>query len=485
MKLLKKIKPFLLSTDSTITCVLLFSFILVGMKKYEPGGNLDTIWYAAIARNISQSGNFFHFFISKYYLNPIYDHMPLTYWITASMFNLFGISDFVARLYPMICSFLSYVGVYLTGHILGGPARGLAAIVCLGLCFEFTKWNGSLMHDVPLALYLLAATYFFIRAKKSPHFFYLSSFFFVLGVWTKGPIIFCLPLGMFLNMIIYRDAHFLRSRHFISSFFLALFLLSILYWKPFLFEGRNYYSIFIDYKRSYLTGSPIPMGGVWTYLLEFTKKAPIPLALFIFGCFKGNRSKEQNLLSCILFSLVVPLSFASVKFPHYMIPAYPLLALIASEPLTDWFKKNHNSICSALNTLGVLALIVMIFFPIKITGKRSKETLNLVNLMKFDTRLKEKKSYFLGTWETDMAIFQTMKFYGNIDLIPISKNDSSCPDFNNSQVIIPINELPLKFCEKSIVIQDCLAKNTKYCLITGRNTTQWELPTADFPHEIY
>jgi hypothetical protein len=105
--------------------------------------------------------------------------------------------------------------------------------------------------------------------------------------------------------------------------------------------------------------------------------------------------------------------------------------------------------------------------------------------MKFDTRLKEKKSFFLGTWETDMAIFQTMKFYGNIDLIPISKNESSCPDFDNSQIIIPINELPLTFCKKSIVIQDCLAKNTKYCLITGRNTTQWELPTVNFPHELY
>jgi 4-amino-4-deoxy-L-arabinose transferase-like glycosyltransferase len=456
------------------------------MKKYEPGGNLDTIWYAAIARNISQSGNFFRFFISKYYLNPIYDHMPLTSWITAFMFNLFGISDFVARLYPMVCSFLTYLVLYLTGCLLGGQARGLAALVCLGLCFEFTKWNGSLMHDVPLAFYLLASAYSFIHWRKNKRsVFYLSSLFFVLGVWTKGPIIFCLPLGLFLHTIIYKDLQFLRSRYFVLSFILSLFLLSILCWKPFYFEGRNYYSIFMDSKRSYLMGSTVPMGGVFTYLLEFLKKASIPLAFFVFGCFKRNRSNEQNLLICILVSLVVPLSLASVKFPHYMIPAYPILALIASEPLTDWFKKHQNSVCSALNTLSILTLMAMIFFPIKITGKRTKETLNLVNLMKFDTRLKEKKSFFLGTWETDMAIFQTMKFYGNIDLIPISKNESSCPDFDNSQIIIPINELPLTFCKKSIVIQDCLAKNTKYCLITGRNTTQWELPTVNFPHELY
>lgn len=485
MKLFKKIKASLFSEDSTILCVLLFAFVLVGMKKYEPGGNPDTIWYSAIARNISQSGNFFHFYISKYYLNPVNDHMPLTYWITALVFNIFGISDFVARLYPMICSFLSYFLVYLIGRLLGGQPRGLAAVVSLGLCFEFTKWNGSLMHDVPLTLYILALLFSLIRAMDSSYFLYLASFFFVLGIWTKGPIILCVPLGILVYSIIFQDFRFFKNTNLIPGVLLTLFLISIFFWKPFLFDGKNYYLIFWESKRSYLAGSHGPMGGSLTYFIEFLKKSPIPVVFFVYSLCKKNKSCEQKILICIFLSLVVPLSLASVKFPHYMIPAYPILALTASEPLTNYFKNNQRSIQLGLNGLSIVVLIIMVLLPIKITGKRSKETLNLVNLMKFDTRLKEKKTYFFGTWETDIAIFQTMKFYGNIDLIPIQSTIPECPDFDNSQVIIPIEKLPFELCNRNLQIKDCLIKNRKYCLLTNRKTTQWELPIDKFPQEIY
>src|ERR1700733_2193619 len=97
--LLKKVKS--LSGDPYAVAVFFLSFVMVFVKKWEPGGNLDTIWDSALARNIAETGDYFHWFISKYYLNPVFDHMPMTYWIIATLMKFFGISDLVARSYPM------------------------------------------------------------------------------------------------------------------------------------------------------------------------------------------------------------------------------------------------------------------------------------------------------------------------------------------------------------------------------------------------
>jgi 4-amino-4-deoxy-L-arabinose transferase-like glycosyltransferase len=482
---LQKLRVWAAGFDPNWPTVLLFSFIMVGMKKYEPGGNPDTIWYAAVSRNIAESNNFFHFYISKYYLNPIFDHMPLTYWVTASVFKVFGISDFAARLYPMLCSFFTYVVVYLLSRRIGGSALGLSAVLNLGLCFELTKWNGSLMHDVPLTLYLMASLYYFIKAKDSPINLYLSVLFFVLGIWTKGPIVFCLPLGVFLYSLIYRDFDFLKNRNFLPAVFFLFFLLSVLFWKPFLFENRNYYSIFIEKKRSYMFGNHQGMGGVFTFLIELAIKATIPMWLLGLSLWKCEQSREQKIILWVLIALVVPLSLASVKFPHYILPAYPLLAICSSTCLSNWYQKHLSSVSFYLKLVGVFALVVMVFFPIKITGKRSKETLNLVNALKLDPMATEKRFYFLGTWDTDMAIFQTFKFYGGIDLSPINKNEQTCPDFNADHLILPNKELPLPMCGRRLTLADCLLKNSQYCVISPRGSVQFELPDMKFPSEIY
>ena len=87
--------------------LLLFAFVLVFLKKWEPGGHIDATWYSAVARNIAEKGDFFHFYINPFFANEVFDHFPLDYWIMGGLMSLFGVSDFIARLYFMICSFAS------------------------------------------------------------------------------------------------------------------------------------------------------------------------------------------------------------------------------------------------------------------------------------------------------------------------------------------------------------------------------------------
>jgi O-antigen ligase len=193
----KKIRPWV--SDPYTLAVGLFSFIMVFMKKWEPGGNLDTIWYSSVAKNIALTGNYFHFYISKYYFREIFDHMPMTYWIVGTILRIFGPSDLAARIYPMICSFLSYVLIYKIGSKIKNKEFGLLALVVHALCFGASKWNGAVMHDVPLTTFYLASFYFFILGLEQAKYFYLTALFFAFGVFTKGPIIF----GFFLGLVLW------------------------------------------------------------------------------------------------------------------------------------------------------------------------------------------------------------------------------------------------------------------------------------------
>src|SRR5271166_4202857 len=115
--------------DSYFIAACFLSFIMVFLKKWEPGGNLDTIWYSAIAKNIAETGDYFHFFISKYYLNHVFDHMPLSYWIIGTLMKFFGTTDLVARSYPMVCSFFSYIIVYKIGCLIKDKEFGLVTLI--------------------------------------------------------------------------------------------------------------------------------------------------------------------------------------------------------------------------------------------------------------------------------------------------------------------------------------------------------------------
>src|SRR5258708_1680355 len=207
-KALKKLKT--LSEDPYAIAVLLLSFVMVFVKKCEPGGNLDTIWDSALARNIAETGDYFHWFISKYYLNPVFDHMPMTYWILASLMKVFGVSDLVARTYPMICSFFSYILVYKIGKHLKDKEFGLICLLSYVSVFGSSKWNGAVTQDVPLTTYFLATYYTFLLGAQNSKYWLWTGFFFGLGVFIKGPIIFGLALGGFVWSLFEQNFSYLK-----------------------------------------------------------------------------------------------------------------------------------------------------------------------------------------------------------------------------------------------------------------------------------
>ena len=201
--------------------LLLFAFVLVFLKKWEPGGHIDATWYSAVARNIAEKGDFFHFYINPFFANEVFDHFPLDYWIMGGLMSLFGVSDFIARLYFMICSFASLLFLFGIARQIFGRTYGYITLIVFALCFGATKWSGAIKHDVPLTMSYLACTYFFLKSFKQPLYLLAVAPFFALGVFSKGPVAFGFPLAVGIWSLIFLKFQWMRSKEFFGTLILS------------------------------------------------------------------------------------------------------------------------------------------------------------------------------------------------------------------------------------------------------------------------
>jgi 4-amino-4-deoxy-L-arabinose transferase-like glycosyltransferase len=487
----EKLKPFF--TDSDYIAAFFVSFVLVFIKKWEVGGHIDSIWYQAIAKNVFQSGNYFHFGINPYFFDQYYDHFPLTYWVLATTFKVFGVSDFTASLYPMLCSFIGYLALFKTGERLVNKRFGVICLLTWALCFAGTKLSGSVRMDVPLTCYFTLCLYFFMRGLDKPKSYYGVSVAFALGVFTKGPIIFGFGLGLVLWTLAARQFSYLREKHFWGAFGLLLLLLAIPFWPALYFDGKNYYTFYYIHKSSYLQ----PESSSKEYFFYFWRIAgenPLTTVTFLLSMpslwlenqwFKSAARKKIQLCWWICWSIIVPLSLFQVKFFYYMTPFYPFFAVIAAMAPYRWLSGVGESFSVWLRRIAVAAIMLFVAFPLKTSGKRPKTQINMVNILKFDKDIATKKVYFLGDYDDDMQLFQTFKFYGNISVRPLRPDQLNSVDLNDSYLLVHWDRMPVQLADHKYERADCLFTNEYFCILTNRQNLQYQLPDKLLPHEIY
>ncbi len=485
--------------DPYFVAVVFISFALVFMKKWSPGGNLDTIWYSAVSKNIAISGNYFQFKVSEYWGWKIYDHMPLDYWIVGTLMRLFGVSDFVARIYPMCCAFASYLLVYFTGIKLKDKFFGFSCLLAFLICYGSSKWNSSLIHDVPLTTFFLAAFYCFVRGLKDQRYLYGVSLFFALGVFTKGPIIFAFGPALLIWFFWQRDFTMLKSKHFYFAAFVLVGLLAIPFLPQLAFEGKSYYRAMIEYKVEFINAKNPAWSHRFAYFGVLFFGATPTVLLFLYNLpklLKPNLSSPENMnfykisglrfATAVIFSVVIPLSIFDMKFPHYMLPVYPFLAFVAGLSFETFVAKYQDVIALYTKRISIAAICFFVAFPVKLSGGRDKQVINVVDLLKFDPKIQEKDIYYVGNYHSDMSIFQSFNFYGSLNVMGIEDEDVYDLDVKNSYVLIPVEKLPMKNRSLGLITEkNCFIKNGELCVVTESKDLHFNLPDDDFPFETY
>jgi 4-amino-4-deoxy-L-arabinose transferase-like glycosyltransferase len=163
----------------------------------RPLFNPDEGRYAEIPREMLSGGDWVipHLDGLDYIEKP-----PLQYWATATMYRLFGLSEFAARLYTALTALGTVALVGLLGTRLGGRDTGWrAAAVASGMVMMVIL--GQLVTlDMSLTFYMTASMTGFVLAQQAtdsrPKWMLMAWIAAALGVLTKGLVAAAIPAAV-------------------------------------------------------------------------------------------------------------------------------------------------------------------------------------------------------------------------------------------------------------------------------------------------
>lgn len=292
--------------------------------------------YASRARLMFDSGN---------WIDPwerAHHKTPGPYWLIASFYKLFGISDTSARLPSMIAGIFSLWLVYEIGKILLGKKLAWLAAAILSVEFLWLQYCRLSTPDVPMIFLVLLAILCLIKTELHPKYRYFWSFIaglsLGLGFLVRSFMIF-LPIIALFPYLIWEHR---RHRHLTNpilylGFFVGLIPTCVWLWLNWLHYGNQSFEELFNFvvrqgsEDHYHNG---PLFYIWNIpLIAF------PWAFFgILGLVSTLRRpipRYQLILVGFPLVLFCELSIFSSRFPHYSLCLYPFIALLASVGL-NW-----------------------------------------------------------------------------------------------------------------------------------------------------
>lgn len=310
-----------------------FSIILILSLFYLLWGNwilsftsLDEGRNMSVVQHMLKSGDFI---FPLYNCNPRFEKPPMLYWLVALSSYLFGVTEFSARL----ISGLSAFGIVILTYFIARDfySKDIATKAALVLLTFPHIWieSRAVVPEMLNTLFVLLGLYSFLKER-----FLLGWFFLSLAFLTKGPVGLVLTIGVYV--LWKRRLDFLK----VKGVLLFLFLGSSWYILMIAQHGYEYFYRFFVYENIMrYTGQrsthPAPF---YYYLLVITLGSLWYLPLYP-RLFKKFQRQWLPLILWFLFVLIF-FSLSYNKLHHYILFAYPPLALLIAHVVEDRYLKN-------------------------------------------------------------------------------------------------------------------------------------------------
>lgn len=291
----------------------------------------DEALYASRARLMFDSGN---------WITPwerAHHKTPGPYWLIATFYKLFGISDTSARLPSMIASIFSLWLVYEIGKIMLGKKLARLATAILSVEFLWLQYSRLSTPDVPMIFLVLLAIFSLLKTELHPkyHYFwsFIAGFSLGLGFLVRSFMIF-LPIIALLPYLIW-EHH--RHRHLSNpilylGFFVGLMPTCVWLWLSWLHYGNQSFEELLKFVVQ-LGSEDHNHSGPLFYVWNIPLKA-FPWGFFgvlgLFLTFRRPIPRYQLILVGFPLFLFVELSIFSTRLSHYSLCLYPFIALLAS-----------------------------------------------------------------------------------------------------------------------------------------------------------
>lgn len=353
----------------------------------------DETYFAEVAREMHQTGDW----IVPRFNRELFSHKPpIMFWLMAGGFRLFGVSEFVARLPAALFGLASVLLVHQLGIRLHSRRAGFWGAVILATSLNFVVIARAAACDAELVFFCTLSIFLYVRAAQKqiipgqlewgePTFRDWCAVYgaMSLAVLTKGPIGLLLPgcvLGLFRLLtplpveVPVRPLQAMQSA-LPSSWWRGLWQFACRLspvrvarevWRmsPGLALGcvvlvagpwfaavgwqtdgeflRGFFGT--HHLHRFTAGMDNHAGPAWFYLAAICVgffpwillARPVILDLWRRTQTAGRLSPPDRLLLCWTMVWVGFFSLATTKFPHYVVPAYPALALLTGAFVARW-----------------------------------------------------------------------------------------------------------------------------------------------------
>jgi 4-amino-4-deoxy-L-arabinose transferase-like glycosyltransferase len=315
--------------------------------------NPDEGRYSTIAHEMAVSGDFVTPRLNglKYFEKP-----PMQYWATAITFKLFGESELTARLYTFLCGVLCIFLIAYTGKRLFDAETGAFAALVLMASPYFMILSEIVVLDMGLTFWMTFAVCSFLIAQQAPvlgsqrKWMLLAWAGMAGAVLSKGLIGIVFPAAaIFLYCVVQRDFRLLARLHW--GWGLFVFFAIATPWFVLVQQANPEFAqfFFIHEHWERFTSNAHRREGVWWIFIAILFAGFLPWILALLPAwFSGWRVHPETQLRntnkpfaplrfILIYSLFILLFFSKSgsKLPHYILPFFPVLALVIGHYLKN------------------------------------------------------------------------------------------------------------------------------------------------------
>lgn len=340
----------------------------------------DEINFAECAREMMVTKNYF--LVTINYL-PFWEKPPLFIWMQALCMNIFGVSDYAARLPNAICGIATFVVLFKIGTLIKNRRFALLWVLAYAgsLLPHFYFKSGII--DPWFNFFIFTGVYFFMRVQmqkkelipgKANLFVVLSAFLLGLAILTKGPVaLLIFSLCLFVYWLVEKRRSIVNFKQ--SVIFIAVLAVSGGLWflAEILTGHSNIIRQFIDYQIRLFKTSDSGHGGPFYFHVIVLLIGCFPASIFALRGMSSEmkddeKGREVSLWMGILFWVTLILfSIVKTKIIHYSsLCYYPLtyFAALAMTNLMDGDVKWRKWMTWGLSFTGGLIAIALIGLPI-------------------------------------------------------------------------------------------------------------------------
>lgn len=364
--------------------------------------------YAEIAYEMFQSGDYLHprLLEIQHYHKP-----PVTYWMTAVSYHIFGPNAFGARFFLQIMILIQMLLVFRMSEILTQDRTRALTAMLIYVSFPAVLISArALTTDAFLNTFVLLSVFFWTKRRitRHPLWLYLTYLSLGLGFMTKGPVVFIIP-AVTIPVI----NHQFPLKHTNQGFYhitgLLVFLISGVSWYFFLiWENSEFIDYFvIDHTINRFATNQFHRSQPFWFYLAFVPAMSFPWLLLAIWHSPKTLKSSFSYKRVLWLWIAIPLFFFSLstsKLILYVLPVFPSIAIIAASVWHNLHEKNRQ------RWHNMLAIYHIIIFVAILSAKFiTSEDINFSSGM-----------YVILGLMISLIVFQIIKIHRTQAAVPIA-----------------------------------------------------------------